>query len=433
MQVVELIVNGTTYHLEADPDTSLLTILRNNLGLKGAKYACGQEQCGACNVLIDGQAVPSCHVSVGSVRGSEIVTIEGLGTPENLHPLQETFIEEQATQCGYCTPGMVVGAQGLLNRVRYPTEGQINEALDGHLCRCGTHERVRRAIKLRIARPAKDPLYEVRDLEPLPERKRALSSSLREFPDLDSWIKINPDETITVCSGKVEYGQGIKTALAQIAADELDVSLHRIEMVMGDSERTPDEGLTVGSMSLETSGEAIRQAAAEARQLLLQVAIEELEAWPEDLVVEDGQITDRASGKSTSYWQLYGGKSLGRQIKGLARPKGANSYTLVGQSVKRVDLTAKVTGTHVYVQDLAMEDMLHARVIRPPSYGATLQSVDPELVERMPGVQKVVRDRNFLGVIAEGEENVVRAMERLAAVAVWDKVPIPSEQASLYH
>ncbi len=385
MQDITLKVNSTIYQLEVDPDTPLLTVLRNHLGLKGAKYACGQEQCGACNVLIDGNAVPSCHVSAASVQGSEIVTIEGLGGPENLHPLQEAFIEEQATQCGYCTPGMVIAAQGLLNRVRYPTEGQIDEALDGHLCRCGTHERVRRAIKLRVARPADNLLYETRDLEPLPEQTRELSRSLQDNPDLDSWIKINPDETITVCSGKVEYGQGIKTALAQIAAEELDVSFKRIRMLMGDSERTPDEGLTVGSMSLQTSGNAIRQAAAEARQLMLQVAVEELEAWPEDLFVEDGVITDRRSGKSTSYWKLSGGVPLGRRITGLAKPKGADNYQVVGQGVKRVDLAAKVTGTQTYVQDLEVEGMLHGRVVRPPSYGARLLSVDIEVVGELPG------------------------------------------------
>ena len=163
---IELNVNGKTYPVTADPQTPLLYVLRNELGFKGVKSACGLEQCGACNVLIDGEAVPSCKLQVGTLNGAKIITIEGLGTPENLHPLQEAFIDQQAIQCGYCTTGLIISAQGLLNKIRYPTEEQINQALDGNLCRCGTHERVRRAIKLRIARPDQTPLTQTLSLDP---------------------------------------------------------------------------------------------------------------------------------------------------------------------------------------------------------------------------------------------------------------------------
>lgn len=295
---VELNVNEKTHQVEVDPETPLLYVLRNQLGFKGVKYACGSEQCGACNVLIDGEAVPSCQLEVGKVGAAQIITIEGLGTPEHLHPLQEAFIDQQATQCGYCTAGLVIAAQGLLNKVRYPTDEQIDQALDGHLCRCGTHERVRRAIKLRIARPESSPLYAARELRGLSIEQPALPSALLDHPELDAWIRIDPEETITVFSGKVEYGQGLMTVLAQIAADELDVSLERIRMVMGDTARTPNEGMTVGSMSLQTSGNAIRQAAAEARQALVNLAVEELEARPADLLVSDGTLTDTRTGRS---------------------------------------------------------------------------------------------------------------------------------------
>jgi CO/xanthine dehydrogenase Mo-binding subunit/aerobic-type carbon monoxide dehydrogenase small subunit (CoxS/CutS family) len=430
--LIKLKVNGNIYQVEVEPDTSLLYVLRNELGFKGVKYACGLEQCGACDVLIDGEAVPSCQLKVSAVQDAEITTIEGMGTPENPHPLQEAFIDQQATQCGYCTPGLVVAAQGLLNKHRYPTETQINQALDGHLCRCGTHERVRRAIKLRVARPDQTPLFESRNLEPLPPEATELPQALLENPDLDSWIRINPDETITVFSGKVEYGQGLKTALAQIAADELDVSLERIQMVIGDTERTPNEGMTVGSMSLQTSGNAIRQAAAEARQVMLQLAIEELEAWPDDLMIDDGSITDQETGKSTSYWKLQGGKEFHYQIKGNVQPKTADAYKLIGQSAIHLDFLNKVTGAHIYVQDLDMEDMAHGRVLRPPSCNSSLVSVDLSVVERMPGVLEVVRDGSFLGVIAEKEEQAEQAMEKLAELSVWDSQAIQSQQADLF-
>jgi CO/xanthine dehydrogenase Mo-binding subunit/aerobic-type carbon monoxide dehydrogenase small subunit (CoxS/CutS family) len=432
VETIKLHVNGKVFQVEAEPDTPLLYVLRNDLGFKGVKYACGLEQCGACNVLIDGESAPSCKLAVSSVQGSEITTIEGLGTPENPHPLQEAFIDQQATQCGYCTAGMVIAAQGLLNKHRYPTEAQIDEALDGHLCRCGTHERVRRAIKLRVARPDPNALFETRDMEPIPRQAQELPSALVENPELDSWIRITQDGTITVFSGKVEYGQGLKTALAQIAADELDVSLERIQMVMGDTEQTPNEGMTVGSMSLQTSGNAIRQAAAEARQVMLNLALEELEAYPENLAVEDGQIIDRESGRKIDYWTLQGGKDFDYEIRGAAQPKTADAYKLVGKTAPHLDTLKKVTGNYDFVQDLELEDMAHGRVVRPPSYHSRLVSVDLAAVEQMPGVLKVVRDGSFLGVIAVREELAIKAMEKLAEVAVWDSQAIPSRQENLF-
>jgi CO/xanthine dehydrogenase Mo-binding subunit/aerobic-type carbon monoxide dehydrogenase small subunit (CoxS/CutS family) len=429
---IEIMVNGQSRQVEVDPVTPLLFVLRNELDLKGAKHGCGQELCGACHVLIDGAAVPSCKLEVGAVKGLEITTIEGLGTPDNLHPLQEAFIEEQAIQCGYCTPGMIIAAQGLLNRHRYPSQEQINQALKTNLCRCGTHERIRRAIKLRVARPEKDALVDVRNVEtPAPE-DNVLPKGVVDYPELDSWIAINPDETITVFSGKVEYGQGIKTALAQIAAEELDVALGRIKMVMGDTEKTPDEGMTVGSMSLQTSGNNIRQAAAEARHFLRQLALEELEAWPENIQILDGTLSDSNTGRETSYWALLAGKKFNAQIKGIATPKSAHDYGLVGKSAKRIDLLAKVTGTHGYVHDLTWENMLHARVVRPPAYGARLVAVDPLPVEAMADVVKVVRDGSFLGVIAESEFEAVRAMEKLSELAVWEGSPMSSDPEALF-
>ena len=428
----ELNVNGKTRRIEVDPETPLLYILRNQLGFKGAKYACGSEQCGACNVLIDGEAVPSCQLEVGKVGAAQIITIEGLGTPDRLHPLQEAFIDQQATQCGYCTAGLVIAAQGLLNKVRYPTDEQINQALDGYLCRCGTHERVRRAINLRIARPESTPLYAARELSDLSIEQPALPTALLDHPELDAWIRIDPEETVTVFSGKVEYGQGLMTVLAQIAAEELDVSLERIRMVMGDTAQTPNEGMTVGSMSLQTSGNAIRQAAAEARQALVNLAVEELEAHPNNLLVADGTITDTRTGKSVSYWNLLGGNPFQRRISGAVSPKVPEDYQLVGTPAFRLDLPAKVTGTLPYVQDLELDGMAHGRVVRPPWYHARLTSVDPNPVREMPGVLKVVRDGSFLGVIAAEEFQAVQAMEKLAELAVWDGSPIDSSPETLH-
>ena len=406
-KVFELIVNGKNNQVEADPDTSLIYILRNDLGLKGVKLACGKEQCGACKVLIDGLAVPSCQLPVKDVAGMEITTIEGLGTPETLHPLQQAFLEEQALQCGYCTPGMIISAQALLNQRRYPTDTEIREALGDDLCRCGVYDRVRRAIRLRIARPLSSPVYQITPGETFQQASSpnisssSLPPSLQQNPNLDSWVRINTDGTITLFTGKVEFGQGIKTALAQIGAEELDVSLERIRVAAADTDCSPDEGLTVGSMSLETSGSAIRYAAAEARHILLSIAFEELEAPRDRLIVIDGIISDPHTGRNTTYWDLFGGQNFGRQVTGLVQPKKPDQHTLVGQAAKNLDLLDKITGSPCFVHDLDLPGMVHARVVRPPHYTARLASVDAEAVNNLPGVLKVVRDGSFLAVIAQ--------------------------------
>jgi len=144
-------VNGKEERVEAEPDTPLLYVLRNDLALNGARFGCGLAQCGTCTVLIDGKPALSCVVPAGSLTKSEIVTLEGLGTLDNPHPLQRAFIEEQAAQCGYCVPGMIMAALALLKRNPGPSEQDVRAALDRNLCRCGAHPRIVRAV-LRAAR-----------------------------------------------------------------------------------------------------------------------------------------------------------------------------------------------------------------------------------------------------------------------------------------
>ncbi len=145
--MIRLIVNGRQHDLPADPETPLLYVLRNDLGLAGTKFGCGLGQCGACTVLVGGNAIRSCVTPLSAVAGQPVTTIEGLGSPERPHPLQAAFIEEQAVQCGYCTPGLVMTAAAFLGQTPRPSEAQIREALAGTLCRCGTHDRVVRAVQ----------------------------------------------------------------------------------------------------------------------------------------------------------------------------------------------------------------------------------------------------------------------------------------------
>ena len=147
MATISLIVNDQTHVVEIDPATPLLYVLRNDLGLKGAKYGCGLEQCGACKVLVDGMPAYSCNTPVEAFQGKRITTVEGIGTRADLHPIQQAFIAERAAQCGYCTPGMIVAAKALLDAQPAPDTEAIRSALENHLCRCGAYPRIVKAIK----------------------------------------------------------------------------------------------------------------------------------------------------------------------------------------------------------------------------------------------------------------------------------------------
>src|SRR3954465_1554101 len=144
---ISLTVNGSEVAVAADPDTPLLDVLRNHLGLVGTKFGCGLEQCGCCIVLVDGRPEKSCGKAVSTVAGKRVVTIEGIGTRDRPHPLQQAFLDEQAGQCGYCLPGIIVTAKALLDRNPAPSRQEIAVALDDNICRCGSHVRTRRGVE----------------------------------------------------------------------------------------------------------------------------------------------------------------------------------------------------------------------------------------------------------------------------------------------
>jgi nicotinate dehydrogenase subunit B len=239
---------------------------------------------------------------------------------------------------------------------------------------------------------------------------------------LDDWLRIEPDGAVTAFSGKVELGTGVRTALAQIVAEELDVPFERVHMVMGDTARTPDEGFTAGSMTIHSSGSALRLAAAEARRALLEMASERLDADIAELTVKDGVVSvTRGPERSVSYAELMGGRLFDRQVTGDAPLKPPQEYRLVGLAVPRVDIPAKFTGQQSFVQDFAVPGMLHARLVRPPSASAKLVALDESSVKDVPGLVKVVRQGNFVGVVAEREEQAIQAAQLLKVE--WSETP----------
>ena len=308
------------------------------------------------------------------------------------------------------------------------------------------------------------------------QQPASLPVSLGANRMLDAWIRIGADGNATVCTGKVELGQGIVTALAQIAAEELDLPLGRVQMISGDTDKTPNEGVTAGSQSIENSGTALRLAGAQVRAILLELAAKRLGADVAALSVAEGVVA-APDGRKVSYTELAAAADLHREATAQVRPKPASAHRIVGKSIARRDIPAKVTGGLAYVHDLRLPGMVHGRIVRPPCYGAKLEGFDEPpviaaagalvrdsslvglIAERemahsqmarpsgdggkregsgearikaMPGVVAVVRDGSFLGVIAEREEQAIRASLALAESARWTAGPPLPDEAHIY-
>ena len=231
---------------------------------------------------------------------------------------------------------------------------------------------------------------------------------------VDAWLAVAADGAVTLFTGKVEIGTGVSTALAQIVAEELDVRVERVGVIQGDTERTPNQGYTAGSKTIQQGGPPIRQAAAEARRTLVGLAAARLGVMPEQLGVDDGVVALRGdAARRVTYAELIGGRRFERAVSTSTPTKRPGEYRVVGTSVARVDIPGKVTGAPSYVHDLRLPGMLHARVVRPPTIGATVESIDASSVREVPGHVRVIREANFIGVVAEREEQAIRAAQVL--------------------
>lgn len=244
------------------------------------------------------------------------------------------------------------------------------------------------------------------------EQARPAAWGMAATRNLDDWLAILPDGTVVAYSGKVEVGTGVRTSLAQIVAEELEVPLARVQMVMGDTERTPDEGYTAGSMTIQTSGSQLREAAAEARLTLLERAAELLGAPLSELGIADGVVSVRGEpDRRIGYGELQGGRPFQRQVSEHPPVKPSEAYQLVGTDASRADLYGKFTGAASYIHDLRIPGMLHGRILRSTRPGTRLLSLDETRVRDA----QVVRLGNFVGVVAEREEQAVKAISQLEA------------------
>jgi len=245
-----------------------------------------------------------------------------------------------------------------------------------------------------------------------------LPVSLAANPRLSSWLKFSADGQVTVSPGKVEIGQGIVTALAQIAADELDVDMARVRMVRASTAASPNEGVTSGSLSIQQSGRALRHACAEVRHIFLAAASDRLGAAIDTLGVEDGTICGPGNVR-TSYWELAGEISLDRDASPGITQKSIQQRALAGHSVRRLDIPDKVFARQRFIHDTALPGMLHGRVLRPEISGAMLAELKEDGAQAVPGLVAIVRDGNFSGVVCETEHAAEAALKALRKGATW--------------
>jgi len=245
-----------------------------------------------------------------------------------------------------------------------------------------------------------------------------LPVSLAANPKLSSWLRFSAEGRVTVSPGKVEIGQGIVTALAQIAADELDVDIARVQMVRATTAASPNEGVTSGSLSIQQSGRALRHVCAEARQIFLAAASERLGVGTDALDIEDGIISGPENVR-TSYWELADQISLDRDVSSDVAPKSIEQRTLSGRSVQRIDIPDKVFARRRFIHDTDLPQMLHGRVLRAGLSGATLVSMEQDTALAVSGLVAIVRDGNFAGVVCETEDSAEVALKALHKGVKW--------------
>src|ERR1700730_15426591 len=422
-----VLVNGRHEEVHTDPDTALLYVLRNHLGLKGTLRLWSWLMRGLLRSHRRAPCLLLRHPGVGRAgpggdhrRG----TGDTAAAPRG-----------RARDCRWA--GRAVRLLHLWNRdcrsciartERGPHRGRSARSAGRQPVpvRFARPDRARRGGGRRRTtyRPGGLPVsvpYQV---------ARELPPSLVANPRLGDWLRILPVGGVEVRSGKVELGQGVLTALAQIVAEELDVDVTRVRMIAAATGASPDEGYTAGSLSIQHSGAALRMASAEARMIYLGVAAGRWNVPEDVLTVEDGTIA-APDGRTMTYWELADDLFLARPVTGLVEPKSAAAYRVVGTNVPRIDLPDKLAPRPHFVHDLALEGMLYGRIVRRPSRGAALLEVDTEQTMARAGVVAVVWDGNFLGVVAEREEVALSAAEGLRASATWQERPTLPDEGDL--
>ena len=255
-----------------------------------------------------------------------------------------------------------------------------------------------------------------------------LPESIKKHPNINAWLEVLANGQVRIFTGKLELGQGISTAILQVAAEELDLPMERVEIVLADTARTPDEGYTVGSGSIEQSAMAVRYAAAAARYKLLELSAQQLNIPIDQLMIKDGKISTVSGDHTITFNELLKGKQITDKVQSPVKLKPKDSYTLVGKAIPRSDINRMVRGEQHYIQDLRFPGMVHASIVRPPAYEAKLLELDEKTLQKnIPGLLKTVVNGSFVGIIAQEEYQAIKAQRWLQLHSKWSPgTPLPA-------
>jgi CO/xanthine dehydrogenase Mo-binding subunit len=265
----------------------------------------------------------------------------------------------------------------------------------------------------------------INDMAPMLQE---LPESIKRNPNIDAWLQVLANGQVRIFTGKLELGQGISTAILQVAAEELDLPMEQVEIVLADTDRTPDEGYTAGSGSIEQSAMAVRYAAAAARNKLLELSSQQLSTPIDQLTIKDGKISTVSGDKAVTFNQLLNGKQLTDKVQAPVKLKPKENYTLVGKAIPRSDINKMVRGEQHYIQDLRFPGMVYASIVRPPVYEAKLLELDEKALQKNnPGVLKTVVNGSFAGIITQEEYQAIQAQRWLQQHCKWSRgLPLPA-------
>jgi nicotinate dehydrogenase subunit B len=449
-----IIVNGAQQQLTGQPGQTLLAWLRDEAGVTGPKLGCGEGACGACTVLVGSRPVQACQVEAASVAGQRITTAEGLAEDGVLHPVQQAWLETGALQCGYCTPGWLTGTAALLARTPHPDDARIDAELDGHVCRCCAYPRIRHAIhraaelmeQPELLEPAPAGVHAAASVAParpwdlararpesfadaMPEGLLTVVADSGDAPGFggpdDAWVHVGADGSITAFTGKVEAGQGTRTALALLVAEELAVPPDLVALAMADTDVSPFDLGTFGSRSMPHAAPPLRTAAAAAFRVLTQVAAERFGLPAADLTAGDGMIAGPDGAPSASYGELVAGQRRVEHVPADAPVTPATAWRrAAGRPARAAGAPAAVTGGKSFPSDLRLDGMLHGRVLHPPAAGVTLRHADTAAAAALTGVT-VVTDESLTGVVAPDERTACAAIAAIGADWTEQDEPAP--------
>jgi nicotinate dehydrogenase subunit B len=460
-------VNGAERTAEPAPGQSLLELLRDDLGITGPKLGCGEGACGACTVLIGSRAVQACQVDAASTAGQRITTVEGLAEDGVLHPVQQAWLEIGAMQCGYCTPGWVTAVASLLARTPHPDDERIDAELAGHICRCCAYPRIRRAVhraaelmerpELLEQAPARSlpddvaPSPELASPEPatpwdlahsdpgsfaavMPEGLLAVvADSAEDGPGAGdgAWVHVGADGTITAFTGKVEAGQGTRTALALLVGEELAVAPGTVRLAMADTAVSPFDWGTFGSRSMPIAAPPVAAAAAAAFRLLREAAATRFGLPEQALTAGDGMIAGPDGAPSVSYGELVAGQRRVERVPADEPVVPASGWRSAGHAARSAGAADVVTGAKSFPSDLRLPGMLHGRVLHKPAAGATLRRAETAAAAAMPGVT-VIRDGSFVGVVAASARAASAALAAIETDWTEPAGPGPAELEAFF-